>query len=104
MYVPCSKRIMQDCRKALDIFGSVYKYSGRMVPGLANRNGHRNFASGRNTDSWGGARIKILLIEEVGIWLHEDTASAKNSRTAEILAQTSGEEDSLSGDEGSDDE
>ena len=95
---------MQDRRKALDAFGSIYEHGERMVPRLANRNEHRNFMSSRNTEGWGGACVNDLLIQEVGRWLHEDTVSAKNSRTAEILAQTSGEEDSLSGDEGSDDE
>ena len=51
--------IVQDCKKALFAFGLVYEHGGGMVPGLANRNGHRNLAAGRNTDGWGGARIKI---------------------------------------------
>ena len=102
--VPSSKRIMQDCKKALNAFGSVYEHGGKMVPGLANRNGHRNFASGRNTEGWGGARVKNLLVEEVGRWLHEDAVRSKNSRTVEILAQIAGEQDSSSGEESGDDE
>ena len=38
--VPSSKRIVQDCNKALRAFGIVYEHNGGMVPGLANRNGH----------------------------------------------------------------
>ena len=48
--VPSSKIIIQDCKIALNVFGSVYEHGGKMVPGLANRNGHINFASGRNTE------------------------------------------------------
>ena len=40
----------------------------------------------------------------MGRWLHEDALSVRNSRTAEILAQIAGEEDSSSGEESSDDE
>ena len=64
--VPSSHRIIHDCRKALSAFASVYKHGGKMVPGLANRNGHRNLAKGRNTAGWGGIRVKNLFVEEVG--------------------------------------
>ena len=40
---------MQDCKKALRAFGIMYENNGGMVPGLANMNGHRNMAKGRNT-------------------------------------------------------
>lgn len=83
--VPSSKRIIQDCNKALKAFGIVYRHGGGMVPGLANRNGHRNVAAGRNTAGWGGVRIKNLLVEEVGRWLHADAVSDKNARTTEII-------------------
>ena len=99
-----SKRIMQDCKKVLNAFGSVYEHGGKMVPGLANRNGHRNLASGRNTSGWGGSRVKNLLVAELKRWLHTDAVSAKNSRTIEILVQIAGEEDSSSGEESGDDE
>ena len=75
--VPLSKRIVQDCKKALRAFGMVYEHKGGMVAGLANRNGHRNVAEGRNTAGWGGVRIKNLLVGEVGRWLHADALSAK---------------------------
>ena len=75
-----------------------------MVPGLANRNGHRNHAAGRNTEGWGGVRIKNLLVEEAGRWLHADAVSTKNSRTVDMLVQIAGEDNDLSEEELSDDE
>ena len=39
--VPSPKRIIQDVDKALRAFKSVYEHKGKMVPGLANRTGHR---------------------------------------------------------------
>ena len=65
----------------------LYEHVGAMVPGLANRNHHHNLAAGRNTAGWGGVRIKNLLVDEVGRWLHEDAVSAKNSRTLQIIKQ-----------------
>ena len=85
--VPSSHRIVQDCRKAIRAFHAVYMHGGGMVPGLANRNGHRNYAVGRNTSGWGGLRIKNLLVEETGRWLHPHAVSAKSSRTNELLVQ-----------------
>ena len=100
--VPCSKRIVEDCNKALHAFGVVYNHGGDMVPGLANRNGHRNIAAGRNTSGWGGLRVKNLLVAEKDKWLHTDAVSVKNSRTVEILTRISCE-DYSSGEEGNDD-
>ena len=64
--VPSSKRIIQDYSKALRAFDIIYAHNGGMVPGLANRNGHRNVAAGRNTDGWGGVQIKNILVQDVG--------------------------------------
>ena len=47
--VPSLERIVHDCDRALLAFGAMYKHNGGMVPGLANRNGHRNVTAGRNT-------------------------------------------------------
>ena len=102
--VPSSKRIVQDCKKALRAFGMVYEHRGGMVPGLANRNGHRNVSKGSNTDGWGGVRIKNLLIAEVGRWLHADAVSAKNDRTTDIILQLAEECNNSSEEEVSDDE
>ena len=70
-----------------------------MVPGLANRNGHRNVAAGRNTAGWGGIRIKNLLIAEIRRWLHADAVSAKNSRTTDIIVQLAEEYNNSSDEE-----
>ena len=102
--VPSSKRIVQDCKKALVSFGVVYEHRGAMVPGLANRNGHRNIAAGRNTSAWGGVRVKNLLVAEVGRWPHEDAVSAKNSRTLDLIEQIAEESIDSSDGEYSDDE
>ena len=64
--VPSSDRIKHDCDKALRAFGTVLLNGGKMVPGLANRSGHRNHTVGRNNEGWGGARVKNVLVEEIG--------------------------------------
>ena len=58
-----------------------------MVRELASRSGHRNHAAGRNTDGWGGVRVKNLLKEEIGRWLHRDALEVKAERTA-VFFQT----------------
>ena len=83
---------MQDCSKALRSFGVVYEIGGAMVPELANRNGHRNIAAGRNTAGWGGIRLKKLVVAEIGRWLHEHAIDAKNGRTTQLLVQLAGED------------
>ena len=49
----------------------------------------------------GGVRVKNLLVEEIGRWLHADALSAKSERTAEIIAEIeeSENEHSLLGDD-----
>ena len=101
--VPSSTRIVQDCRKAIRAFHDVYMHGGGLVPGLANRNGHRNYAVGRNTSGWGGLRIKNLLVDETGRWLHPHAVSAKSTRTNELLVQLA-RVDLPSDEESSDDE
>ena len=63
--VPSTKRTMEDCDQTLRTFGMVYEHGGKMVFGLANRNGHHNHVAGRNSDSWSGLRMKNVLVEEV---------------------------------------
>ena len=63
--IPCSTRIIEDCKKTLHAFEEVYTHDGGMVPGLANRNGHRNTAAGRNISGLGGLRVKNLLVVEL---------------------------------------
>ena len=69
-----------------------------------NRNGHRNLAAGRNTSGWGGARIKNVMVAEVGRWLHADDVSTKNTRTTDLIVQIAGESIDSSDGEFSDDE
>ena len=83
--VPSSERIMGDYNKALIAFGIVFRAGGKMVPGLANRSGHRNHAAGRNQYGWGGVRVKNLLLEEVGRWLQHRAEEAKAERTEELI-------------------
>ena len=97
--VPSSERIMHDCDLALRAFGVVYEHGGKMVPGLANRNGHRNHAAGRNSEGWGGIRVKNLLVEEVNRWLHNHAISAKADRTETVLANLAFADDESSDEE-----
>ena len=39
--VPCSRRIVQDCTRVLHALKMIVGAGGAIVPGLANRNGHR---------------------------------------------------------------
>ena len=104
--VPSSRRICDDCDRALAAFGIVYRAGGKMVPQLANRSGHRNHAAGRNSTGWGGVRVKNLLVAEIGRWLHADALQAKSERTADIIAEIeeSDNENSLLGDDTSEGE
>ena len=102
--VPSSRRIIQDCDRALRAFGEVYAHGGKMVPGLASRNGHRNHAAGRNTAGWGGVRVKNLLVEEVDRWLHHHAISAKAERTESVLLNlAAGSDESSNNEESFDD-
>ena len=83
--VPSSRRIVQDCDKALRAFYTVFQHGGKMVPELANRMGYRNVAAGRNGEGWGGVRVKNVLNQEVGRWLHDDASIVKSERTAKVL-------------------
>ena len=76
---------MEDCDRALQAFGEVYAHGGKMVPGLASRNGHRNHIAGRNTDGWGGLRVRNVLVEESKRWLHPDAITVKEERTEAVL-------------------
>ena len=40
--VPTSKRIIEDCRRVVKSAMTIVKAGGKIVPGLVNRNGHRN--------------------------------------------------------------
>ena len=80
--VPSSKRIVEDCNRALDSMRTVCEHNGAIVPGLANRNGHIYCKSG--TKSHGGATIKI---EEIGRcrWIHPLIIDIKHERRKQIV-------------------
>ena len=80
-----SHRILQDYDKALYAFRVVYEASGKMVPKLGNRSGHRNHAAGMNRYSWRGVRVKKLLVEEIERWLHLDALEVKIQRTVKLI-------------------
>ena len=55
--VPSSKRIIEDCDRALDSMRKVFEHNSAIVPGLANRNGRRYCKL--STKLQGGATVKI---------------------------------------------
>ena len=89
--VPSSSRIKHDCDKALCVFGTLFRNGGKMVPGLPNWSGHLNHVIGRNTEGWGGIRVKNMLVEEIGWWLHSDAEDAKAHQTEELIQQLTNE-------------
>ena len=82
---PSSSQIIADYEKALNEFGKVYEAGGKMVHELVNQSGHRNHAAGRNTDGWGGVRVKNVLIDDIGWWLHRDALEVKSKRIVELI-------------------
>ena len=82
--VPSSKRIMEDCDRALDSMRTVCEHDGAMVPGLANRNGHRYSKSG--TNSWGGATVKSEELQRCR-WIHPLVIDIKDDRRKEMVSR-----------------
>lgn len=63
--VPNSTRIIQDVYLAFKAHKVIYENEGRIVPGLANRTGHRYSREG-TTGNWGGPRTKNYdILDEV---------------------------------------
>ena len=62
--LPSLRRILQDYKKALRVFG-VLEYGGRMVPEVTNRNDHCNHATCRNTTGFRDTRGKSHLVAEL---------------------------------------
>ena len=60
--------------------------NGKMVPGLANRNGHRNETAGRSIHH-GGKRIKGTGKEAHRRWLHVDARAARNEKQQGIITK-----------------
>ena len=57
---PNSERVVQDVNRTFDTHKIVYEAKDKMVPGLANRNGHRNKKEGNL--KWGGKRTKSYVV------------------------------------------
>ena len=75
--VPSSTRIVQDCSKAIRAFHAVYIHGVGMVPGLANRNGHRNYAVGRHTffSHFARSNQQLFLNADPNTWCTYDVRS-----------------------------
>ena len=84
---------MGDYNRALQAFGVVHEAGGRMVPELANRSGHRNYASGRHTYGWGGVGARNLLVVEIGCWRYQEALEIKSQRTSELIRSIESQED-----------
>ena len=75
---------MQDCDRALNSMRTVCDNEGAIVPGLANRNGHRYSKAGTNAQ--GGAKIKIEKMSECR-WIHPLIINMKDERRKEIVSR-----------------
>ena len=76
--VPSSTRIIQDVYLAFKAHKIIYENEGRIVPGLANRAGHRYSREG-TTGNWGGPRTKNYdILDEV--WLEPNARNAWEKR------------------------
>ena len=84
--VPSSKRIVEDCDRALDSMRTVCEHNGAIVAGLANRNGHRYSKSG--TKSHGGATVKLENLQRCK-WIHPLIIDIKDDRRKEIVSRFS---------------
>ena len=80
--VPTRKRISQDCNLAITNMGIVYHNEGKMVPGLADRNGWRVDKEG--TMKWGGVRIKKDAHGD-SPWLHPLAAEALSEKSNQMM-------------------
>ena len=63
---PNGQRVIQDVYAVFESHKIIYEAHGKMVPGLANRNGHRYNKQG--TRKWGGKREKCHEVKEES-WL-----------------------------------
>ena len=69
---PNSERVVQDVYLTFQSHKIIYEEDGKMVPGLANRNGHRNKKEGNL--KWGGKRVKSFEVASE-TWLEPDARS-----------------------------
>ena len=84
--VPNSCRILHDIAQAVRSMESVAKANGKMVPGLANRNGHRNEGAVRSNNH-GGRRVKGSGKEKERRWLHVDARGVKINKQQAIVTK-----------------
>ena len=82
--VPSSERIVQDCERAVNAMRIVCENKGRVVPGLADRNGHRYTREGTNGP--GGDRKKNYVLQE-GRWVHPLVRDIRDDTRRNILAK-----------------
>ena len=67
--VPSSKRIVEDCERIVKSAMTIVKAGGGIVPGLCNRNGHRNKATvGRKYWPRKGGDQVIATMDDLGIF------------------------------------
>jgi hypothetical protein len=71
---PSAGRIKQDIDRVFSSLRKIYSHGGGMVPGLANRNGHRRVAE----NTWGGVRKRMNDTELIAMakqWVLPEVAA-----------------------------
>ena len=71
--VPNSKRIIQDCKRVVKSAKTIVKAGGKVVPGLVNRNGHRNRRNMGRRYYPKKERQVIKTMDDLGIFKHVQT-------------------------------
>ena len=84
--VPSSERIIEDCHRALKAMEIVYQNGGKIVAGLANRNGQRYSKEG--TACRGGKR-PAKAVPVCDRWLHPLGRVAQSLKLEKILKGSS---------------
>ena len=85
--VPSSKRIVQDCDRALDSMETVFKNGGKMVEGMADRNGQRYSSNG--TGSHGG-KWPAKAVVSYNRWLHLLGRIARDLKLNSVVSEFRG--------------
>ena len=81
--IPSSERIIHDCDQALNAMRTVMEHNGAIVPGLADRNGHRYTTTG--TVGQGGTRVKCEVLQPCK-WIHPICRSVKDDTQKQIIS------------------
>ena len=82
--VPSSKRIIEDCDRALTAMRIVCEHKGAIVPGLADRNGIRYAKEG--TNGRGGPREKCRQLQAASC-VHPSVTSLVNEKRKEVVSK-----------------